>query len=747
MKKIMLFASALAGLFLAASCQQENLEPVMSGNTVTYTVQVADAVSTKVIGEKVDDVAAVTQLIYEVYRIDENGNESRLYQMEETITDGTATVELELVNNQDFHVLFWAQVPNNGVYNTASLKAVTLSQDLDANAENYAAFAGEDSIEYGVDVLAGRTITLYRPVAQLNIATTPESLKLGEDQNGDNAQTNVSFEKTSVVVEGLSTVYNVATNTVDTDNATFTYEAMPVDLSEETLTVNGKSYEYVSMNYVGFAPTSGDQVKVTYTIQTNEVGTITNTIDNVPVKPNYRTNIVGNLITSISDYTVTLSKDWATPDYNVEVVSVETASELQGAIAAAPADGTETNIKLEGDIDLSMLASLMSTKANAPAYSLNIPAGKSFVLDLNGCTLKQTIACESHYSMIKNDGNLTITDSKNTGKITFTDRGNGDPNFGWGSYTIENCGELIIENGTVENATTINPGNGEPNVHMYCAIQQNNGNAVTIINGGKISTPTYRSIRICSGELIINGGVCEGQVWMQPFAEGSSINITGGQFSPRGNDGSSVYVENSNKTVGFAVSGGYFSTKLGASNPAALKGVTGGSFVVDPSEFVATGYYAEYNGVTGVYEIKPYKVGTIVTIGEQKGIVFSVTDEAVKVVSVAQGGEMTWNESMAWAKGLGEGWNLSTLEELTAVYNVRKALNVALAADDAANVLFEEDNKEEDGSYAAYWTSTLVESNSASQKAYYMYFDNKGRSTTSFTMFPVEYSRAVYTLN
>ena len=85
MKKILFFASALAGLFFAASCQQENLEPVAGGNTVTYTVQLPDAIGTKAIGT---DVSSVKQLIYEVYRIDENGNETCLYQMEEEMTNG-----------------------------------------------------------------------------------------------------------------------------------------------------------------------------------------------------------------------------------------------------------------------------------------------------------------------------------------------------------------------------------------------------------------------------------------------------------------------------------------------------------------------------------------------------------------------------------------------------------------------------------------------------------------------------------
>ena len=67
MKKILLFASALAGLFLAGSCQRENLEPMESANTVTYTVTVPDALATKGIG---DDVSNVNTLHYEVYRTD-----------------------------------------------------------------------------------------------------------------------------------------------------------------------------------------------------------------------------------------------------------------------------------------------------------------------------------------------------------------------------------------------------------------------------------------------------------------------------------------------------------------------------------------------------------------------------------------------------------------------------------------------------------------------------------------------------
>ena len=597
MKNILFFASVLAGFFLAASCQQESFEPEVSCNVVSYTIQVPGAIGTKAIGT---DVAAVTELIYEVYRIDEQGTETKLYQKSE-IRDAANgetnwTVELELVNNQDFRVLFWAQVPENGVYTTTSLKNVTLATGLNANAENYAAFAGQDEITYGEN-LAGRTVTLVRPVAQLNIATSAESLKLGEDVNGENAQTTVTFETTAVTVEGLSTVYNVAEGAAGADEATFTYAAKPVALSEPKLNVNGVDYTYVAMNYVGFAQPTGDNVTVTYTINTENVGTITNKISSVPVKANHRTNIIGNLITSTSDYTVTLSATWPTDEENVEVVAVSTAADLQDAINNI-SDGAEGNIKLEGDIDLGSLAGLISTKAAAPTYGLLIPAGKAVVLDLNGCTLKQEVECKNSYSMIQNNGTLTITGN---GKVSFKDTGAGDSTFGWGSYTINNNGgALVVENGTIEHLGEQNtPGNV---VHMYCAIFQYSGS--TTINGGTISTPTYRSVRLWSGDMIINGGELNGQVWLQAVNNSANLTINGGTFAPRGGDGSSVFITNDKYIAKFAVNGGFFHTKIGCSDAAkdGVKGsIVGGIFTAaakenTKAELLADGYFFEADG-------------------------------------------------------------------------------------------------------------------------------------------------------
>lgn len=328
MKKMLFSVVTVVTILLAGSCQKEDFGSE-AGNVVAYTVQLPGSLATKAaIGE---DVSSVTELVYAVYRSEASeaddylSAETCLYRKTATLTNGQATLYLELVNNQNFRVLFWAQDPDADIYDATDLKNVTIDYSgLDANQESYAAFAGSDFIKSG-DVLTGRTVYLHRAVAQLNIATTPESMVLGEAGAGETSSmvTNVTLTSSQVTVNGLASSYNIADASVGniiTDD--FVFDATdPALLSEQTLNVRNLGYRYISMNYVAFAPALGTNVEVDYTIVTN-VGTITNEVSNVPVKPNYRTNIIGNLITSTSDYTVILDNEW--PDdgkENMEIVT------------------------------------------------------------------------------------------------------------------------------------------------------------------------------------------------------------------------------------------------------------------------------------------------------------------------------------------------------------------------------------------------------------------------------------------
>ena len=320
MKKILLFASALAGLFLAGSCQRENLEPMESANTVTYTVTVPDALATKGIG---DNVSNVNTLHYEVYRtavaetVTFTDADRLLYHNTATVTNGTAKIELELVNDQNFTVLFWAQVgETNEAYDVTDLTNVTLKSPIKANQVDYAAFSGVDFIE-GTDALTDKTILLTRPVAQINLGTTEASL-LAFDED-------IILNGSSMTVTGLSNTFDVAKQAASSAFTSTTVYAEKV-VPTEKLTVNSTDYVYVGMNYAGFAPEVGTPVTVSYDINTTE-GNIQNTIENVPVKPNYRTNIIGNLITSKTAYTVELDETWGVPAEEYEVWDGKTFTE------------------------------------------------------------------------------------------------------------------------------------------------------------------------------------------------------------------------------------------------------------------------------------------------------------------------------------------------------------------------------------------------------------------------------------
>ena len=206
--------------------------------------------------------------------------------------------------------------------------------------------------------------------------------------------------------------------------------------------------------------------------------------------------------------------------------------------------------------------------------TLTVPRGKVVTLDLNGHTISGEKACEGSYAMIQNNGTLTVSDSVGGGKISFKDTGFGDPTFEWGAYTILNNATLVINGVTIENLSEQNK-DSEDCKHMFSAIDQAGGS--TVVNGGIISTPYYRSIRVRNGALTVSDGTFDGQIWLQPSASSViALSITGGEFSPNWMDGSSVYVENSLGTTTCEITGGFFHTKVGSAAPASLVGIIGG---------------------------------------------------------------------------------------------------------------------------------------------------------------------------
>ena len=337
MKKLIFLASALAGLFFAASCQQENLEPVQQTETVTYSVQVPESIATKTSGDGFT-------LTYEVYRQNDltKLDADPVYEGTKAFSGGKADVQLEFVKDQEFTVLFWAQQTNGAqAYDITDLREVSL-ETLVANDLTAEVFAGNDHVANCVSDKKGNVV-LVRPVAQLNIATDADSFTLG---TAGSTTATVVPTQSKVVVDGLYGTYNVANGDVATKlERTYTETAVPGTEFKST-------YKLMATNYLGFIPEAGDNVKVTFYIYTQKDGTIEHTVSNVPVKANYQTNVLGNLISATADYQVTL-EDWADDGKDMEVLT----------------DGLVKNIN--GDYEVSSV--------NGLAYAIN-----NLFVDVNG---------------------------------------------------------------------------------------------------------------------------------------------------------------------------------------------------------------------------------------------------------------------------------------------------------------------------------------------------------------------------
>ena len=145
MKKLIFSAAVLVSAFFAASCQQEMLDPQAEGTTVTYTVEVPDAIATKAIGDQITDVDKV---YYEVYRTAEVDDLTKdpVYAGNKPVINNVASFDLEFVKNQEFVVLFWAQNSTLGIYDIDDLRAIELVNPGEANNAAAQVFAGKDTV-------------------------------------------------------------------------------------------------------------------------------------------------------------------------------------------------------------------------------------------------------------------------------------------------------------------------------------------------------------------------------------------------------------------------------------------------------------------------------------------------------------------------------------------------------------------------------------------------------------------------
>lgn len=357
--------AATAMSVLAIACAKEPVADNGQQAGVSFEIE------NPVVISKAGEGTTATQLYYQVFAAD-GQLIAGLPAQSKTLTSLKTTVTFQLVKDQTYKFIFWAQTPTAGYYSFAGtddakdIRTITANYEgKEANDENFDAFFATESFKVTGPVT--KTVTLKRPFAQINIGTK-DQLKAG-----DATAPAIDFTgaKSSVTVKGVPTVFSPLATTPETmltvpETVTFASAAIPTEL----LKVNEIDYNYLAMNYV-FAPAEGTVCDLSAEIVLTGREPIQLSSPTTPIKRNWRTNILGSLLTSSVDFNVVVDPSFG-DDNDVDLVNIKNEASLKALLA------TGGTAKLADNIEISK--------------GLVVPSGKNVVLNLGGKTIKATAA-------------------------------------------------------------------------------------------------------------------------------------------------------------------------------------------------------------------------------------------------------------------------------------------------------------------------------------------------------------------
>lgn len=351
MKGYFYLIAAIAGLFMAASCQKENFE-VAEGDyaDVSFTTELPSGVATKAIA----DGQTVNTLYYEVYASNADGtvdtDATVVTEGSVTVTAGTASVNVRLVKNKPYTVFFWAQYEGTGYtspYTVTDLRKISVSYtNAVANDEKRDAFY---FVAKGVKYSGATTtpVTLTRPFAQVNVGTNDR----------------VEFERDGVTLNGATskiTVTNVAdtfepftnrataTGTTELTASFSTAAAIPAEDLTVVVNNSNNTYDYLAMAYVLVPNATGETSSTSVSTISSDItlsgisDPISISYEGATVQQNRRTNLVGKLLTTTSSYDIVIDNNFVKPDNTYEYENVATTAEANAAFAEG-----KTSIKIE----------------------------------------------------------------------------------------------------------------------------------------------------------------------------------------------------------------------------------------------------------------------------------------------------------------------------------------------------------------------------------------------------------------
>lgn len=374
-KTLLYLATLLVMVMMTTACNSED-ELIASGDemNVTFTATLDQSIDSRAIS----DGSMVDKLVFIAY--DENGNEiAGLRQDNVPVSGGHATVNTRVVKGHRYTFAFWAQNSACQVYSfSEDYKSLNVDYSGATNDESRDAFYATCT-DFALEPVTEpfeRDVVLHRPFAQLNFGTTALDIN---SVNQYAPATGSQIVIDSGVYSSLNLIDGVAGSPVKVETAAGPFIA-------DSLTVDGKNYFYLSMNYllVNNERTTINGITMTTIMNRNNIDASYDLeIESLPVQRNYRTNVVGHLITQKADFYVTIDNSFSDdveifygttsywdgttveePVLNGNTYNITRASQLAWFQDHAPADGSTINLKQHLNFKDKALRPLLAGAAN-----------------------------------------------------------------------------------------------------------------------------------------------------------------------------------------------------------------------------------------------------------------------------------------------------------------------------------------------------------------------------------------------
>lgn len=329
-KKLFLGMFAAAGMLLATSCSNDELDVVQSGNEaqVTFSLAAEGGIATRAIS----DGTGADLLYYAIFDADGElittieGSTAGLLKKKNAFPNESKedNVSVTLAKGQEYTAVFWAQDASCDAYTvTAETKGLKVAVDYDGNNNDETRDAFFKAETFKVTGNAKIDVVLKRPFAQINVGVTEA------DWNAAVAS-GITISESKVVIKNAATSINLLTGEVGDETTAVTYdfasiplnsnEVLKVDVDRDGTIDEDENYKYLSMSYIltdndaDRTTLEADGLQFTFKSGGEDI-VFDEGLHAVPVQRNWRTNILGKLLTGDIQFNIVIDERFD-DDYN-----------------------------------------------------------------------------------------------------------------------------------------------------------------------------------------------------------------------------------------------------------------------------------------------------------------------------------------------------------------------------------------------------------------------------------------------